>query len=118
MNTDDEKIVHVFKTGETWSVKPKDSKETTHKRKAVAALFAKQLANSHPHGRVIFLKSDGSVEVECVYHRPTARALPLRGIARISAREAAKRSPEAPRNVQPSVDPDTTADSRAWRVGG
>ena len=74
MNTDEE-IVHVFKTGEAWSVKPKGSKETTHKRKAVAALFAKQLANSHPHARVIFLKNDGSVEVECVYHRSVAHSL-------------------------------------------
>ncbi len=63
----DEEVVHVYQTGEAWTVKPTLAKETIHKRKAVAALHAKQLANSKTRGRVIFHKPDGSVEVERVY---------------------------------------------------
>ncbi len=66
MNTEEE-VVHVYQSGEAWAVKPRLAKETTHKRKAVAALHAKQLANSRSCGRVIFHRQDGSVEVECVY---------------------------------------------------
>jgi hypothetical protein len=64
---DNEEVVHVYQSGEAWCVKPTRAKETSHKRKAVAALHAKQVANSNARGRVIFHRPDGSVEVEKVY---------------------------------------------------
>ena len=64
---DVEEVVHVYQNGEAWCVKPTRAKESSHKRKAVAALHAKQLANSNTRGRVIFHRLDGSIELEKVY---------------------------------------------------
>lgn len=61
----DEVVVHVMPTPDGWRVKPQHGKESVHGRKALAALFAKQIAANAPkNGRVIFFRADGSVEVE------------------------------------------------------
>jgi hypothetical protein len=59
----DEEVVHVFPSDKGWHVKPESGKESIHGRKALAALFAKQMAANAPkNGRVIFYRADGSVE--------------------------------------------------------
>jgi hypothetical protein len=59
----DEEVVHVFPSHQGWHVKPVSGKESIHGRKALAALFAKQIAANAPkNGRVIFYQADGSVE--------------------------------------------------------
>jgi len=61
----DEEVVHVMPAPNGWLVKPEKGKESVHGRKALAALFAKQIAANAPkNGRVIFYRADGSVEVE------------------------------------------------------
>jgi hypothetical protein len=69
----DEEVVHVFPVDKEWRVRPENGKESIHGRKALAALFAKQIAaNAHKNGRVIFYRADGSVETvrtfECRIH--------------------------------------------------
>ena len=64
-----ENIIHVFaKIDGSRLVQRGDGLERIHKRKAVAALDAKQVAaNGHIDGRVIFHRVDGTIEVERIY---------------------------------------------------
>ena len=63
-------VVHVTPHPDGWHVKPPAGKETNHRRKAVAALRAKQLAaNADEPGRVIFHRVDGTIELERHFER-------------------------------------------------
>ena len=69
-NSPPEFVVHVKPETDGWHVKPEHGKETNHRRKAVAALHAKQLAaNAHEDGRVIFYRLDGTIELERRFER-------------------------------------------------
>jgi hypothetical protein len=70
---DSEVVVHVRPEADGWRVRSNKAKETSHHRKAVAALRAKQLAGSGAeNGRVIFYRADGTVEVERRFERLNA----------------------------------------------
>lgn len=67
-----ENMYHVFPVNDgQWRVRMHDGKESTHARKALAALFAKRAAANADHdGKVIFYRVDGSIEVERYFNVP------------------------------------------------